>query len=347
MGLICMSANTVPSLFTCHLRNTSSVRYLRPRLSADASQRFVNGDLAEEFRRLHKEEAYFMAPAFAAGRVLADAMLDRLISQAYFNPLIIPLFHALVASSDNIQGGNVSSSEGSAVSGGGGGGASTDKAGFLIHVQVPVKMIGRTFAELFDVILEEKGYIPIALYRAPYDEMDELGIDEMQAAGEELKHAPPRARAPTVFFEGNRSTPGRNISSISLGAMEAADRLKRNKTSKHLRISSSTSITASIRESLGQPATAARRQGNVKSFGEVVDSNPLPYVYTSPIPGAIVGRDDTVICLTNTVGNPVSGLRGASLGWPQNSQGSQTSPGSRLPSKFYVKRAVSAEEFHS
>ena len=40
-----------------------------------------------------------MAPSFASGRVLADAS-RWLISQAYFNPLVIPLFHALVSSND-------------------------------------------------------------------------------------------------------------------------------------------------------------------------------------------------------------------------------------------------------
>ncbi len=331
-----MSANTVPSLFTCHLKNTSSVRYLRPRLSAAASQRFVNGDLAEEFRRLHKEEAYFMAPAFAAGRVLADAMLDRLISQAYFNPLIIPLFHALVASSDNTQGRGASTGHGVGGGvGGGGGETSADKAGFLIHVQVPVKMIGRTFAELFDVILEEKGYIPIALYRAPYE-------------GEEPQHARPRARAPTVFFEGARSAPGQRIKSKSIDPTAGAaakrqnsglsslrfDRPKRTNTTPkhHLRSNTSTSIAESLRESMGRSASSSRRHGNIKSFGEVVDSNPLPYVYTSPIPGAIVGSADTVICLTNTVGNPVSvsGLKSSSLEKARN---------------IHLKRAVSAEAF--
>ena len=35
-----------------------------------------------------------------------------------------------------------------------------------------------------------------------------------------------------------------------------------------------------------------------KSFGEVVDTNPLPYVYTCPIPDAIVRKNDTIICVT-------------------------------------------------
>ena len=223
-----MNVNPVLTLHTCHLRHTSSVRYLRPRMSKKSSQR-VSGGLADEYRRLHKQEAYFMAPSFASGRVLADAMLDRLISQAYFNPLIIPLFHALVASSsaqysvgniststnnnhtsnnDNYQQQhhqqldeeekkhneynqyNQSSSPRSTTSTNSSPYPSTSTPNgnttnttnttntpntpnatnaskssksnattqsFLIHVEVPIRFIGRTFSEVFDKIMEQKG----------------------------------------------------------------------------------------------------------------------------------------------------------------------------------------------
>ena len=226
-----MNVNPVLTLHTCHLRHTSSVRYLRPRMSKKSSQR-VSGGLADEYRRLHKQEAYFMAPSFASGRVLADAMLDRLISQAYFNPLIIPLFHALVASSSaQYSVGNISTSTNNnhnnhtsnndnyhqqhhqqldeeekkhneynqynqsssprsttstnsspypSTSSPNGNTTNTTNTtntpntanatnaskssksnattqSFLIHVEVPIRFIGRTFSEVFDKIMEQKG----------------------------------------------------------------------------------------------------------------------------------------------------------------------------------------------
>ena len=342
MGLTCMNVNPVLTLHTCHLRHTSSVRYLRPRMSNKALQSTRNASgLAEEYRRLFRHEPYFLSPSFASGRVFADAMLDRLISQAYFNPLVIPLFHALVASSveysfDQEMTKQSEQSEQSEQSGGISSGhlhptSKKSQAGsperlsrspsrrglrctnesdgvnmnesyeasgplptqsFLIHVEVPVRMIGKPFRVVFDNVMEKKGYIPLALYRAPGVRKDEerRGTEYSKNNGNDAagngksnsrqKIATLKEQQKSVLEGG-----GRRAASHVLFESQPTSR-SRISSFRHSRTPSSTH-------------RRMRNRRNAKSFGEVVNTNPLPYVYTCPIPDAIVCKNDTIICLTS------------------------------------------------
>jgi hypothetical protein len=319
MGLTCMSANPLPTLHTCHLRHTSSVRYLRPRMSRAALRLHPSGGLSDEYRRLHKKEAYFMAPSFACGRVLVDAMLDRLVSQAYFNPLIIPLFHALVASSKGYghqqtfishssknngmeEWGNSPSRGRRSVSGG-----STPRSrrkdvqeklkeksreSFLIHVEVPIVMIGRTFSEVFDQIMAQKKYIPIALYRAPTHANDDVTNRKSRGTNYYSPNFKSASSADLLFerqvAHSNESTPA----DMPTGNPLASSRTKYF----HKSISS----FSSLKNLSSTNRSGVSISGKKKSSGEVVDINPLPYVYTCPIPDAIVRKNDTIICITDT-----------------------------------------------
>lgn len=262
MGLTCLSTNPVSILHTCHLKHTSSVRYLRPRLSMVAQQGILHGDLAAEYRRSYKEEAYFMAPSFASGRVLADAMLDRLVSQAYFNPLIIPLFNALVASNDFSSASSLyhkpSRKTKTKLIG---------KKPHLMHLSVPVKMIGRTFAELFDYVVSHHGFIPVALYRAP------VQITWASDKGDRIngKYGYPQ------------SSPASYKPKVEKSHRSAASRFGTNL----------------IREEAWSMKWKKFTSSEADSYRDVVEHNPLPYVYTCPIPGAIINMSDSVICLTS------------------------------------------------
>ena len=239
-----------------------------------------------------------MAPSFACGRVLADAMLDRLISQAYFNPLVIPLFHALVASNDTTtvvsrhHGASQAAapgSSGSVDSGGDANPATSGKIPFLVHVSVPVKMIGRTFAELFDYVLKKKGYVPVALYRAPVEHEQDTweaahvqdgvglsrGVSESGSGGSHAKYF----ASPKHIYHKATACPG------------GTSPFAASRTSSHQR--------QGTMQSSQEWGVAWTKRGKANSFGEVVERNPLPYVYTAPIPSAIVNKDDTVMCLTS------------------------------------------------
>jgi|TARA_B110000090_G_scaffold145462_1_gene159684 hypothetical protein len=96
-------------------------------------------------------------------------------------------------------------------------------------------------------------------------------------------------RQASVLFE--RSEP----------SMSSSSSLPSNTPSRSKQHSSmSSSIRSSIRQgSFRRGSTNNNNGGLTKSFGEVVDVNPLPYVYTCPIPDAIVRKNDTIICITD------------------------------------------------
>lgn len=137
---------------------------------------------------------YHESPLFASGSIFTSSLLDTLVCQTFYNPLIIDVVQRMLSTKsgavakpagkaahgahlggkkgdkerdDNSVSSNIvisSSGDGLSLKSGVGGGASFAKSSSLYQVDIPSQFVGKSYMTLFRHFSKD-GIIPIALYR--------------------------------------------------------------------------------------------------------------------------------------------------------------------------------------
>ncbi|KAF0698337.1 Aste57867_11057 [Aphanomyces stellatus] len=119
------------------LRRGTNIKFCRPRDATFANDAFP-----------------YLAPAYAAGRVFVDSRLDLALCQAFYNPYLTEILHALTGG-DRRTNDDTTTRRSTAV---------------LLQVDVPVEYANRPFGYLFAAMLRQQKLV-LGLYRHPRPEL--------------------------------------------------------------------------------------------------------------------------------------------------------------------------------